>query len=149
MYARLFHSGPTPPPAPPRPTTPQSSFIICPQPSAQQVAPHCVLARSMAEICWVITFETVQDPAQMKVRFDNSRFAKKCSSSVSHIVGSNLVCSFGSILSKQALQKKCLQTFGDYGTFKRYVITQTSGSRIPEFRNSGKWNTRVCWTISL
>jgi hypothetical protein len=79
------------------------------------------------------------------VRFDTSPFAKKCSSSMSRIVGSNLVCSFVSILGKQALQKKCLQTFSDYGAFKRYVITQNAGqlSRFLEFRNSGKME-HVC-----
>jgi hypothetical protein len=99
----------------------------------------------MAEIHWVITFETVQDPVQMQARFDNSQFAKKCSSFVSRIVGPNLVCSFCSILGKQALQKKCVQTFKDYGTFKRYAITQTSGqlSRNLESRKSGK-KEHVC-----
>jgi hypothetical protein len=98
-----------------------------------------------AESHWVITFETVQDPEAMRVRFDTSPFAKKCSFSMSRIVGSNLVCSFVSILGKQALQKKCLQTFSDYGAFKRYVITQNAG-QLSRFRNSGipeKWNTCV------
>jgi hypothetical protein len=105
----------------------QFSFSVRSPRSAQQVVPTSRLARSMAEIQWVVTFEDVQDPAQMRARLDNSQFAKKCSSFMSRIVGPNLVCSFCSIVGKQALQKKCAQTFKDYGTFKRHTITQTSG----------------------
>jgi hypothetical protein len=98
----------------------------------------------MAENQWVVTFEDVQDPAQMRTRLDNSQFAKKCSSFMSRVVGHNLVSSFSSIVGKQALQKKCAQTFKDYGTFKTYTITQTSGQlNNGKSGNPEKWNTCV------
>jgi hypothetical protein len=102
--------------------------------------PPRALACSMAENQWVVTFEDVQNPAQMQSRLDDSQFAKRCDSFLSRIVGRNIICSFCSIIGKQALQKKCVQTFKDYGTFKRYTIIQTPGrlNRNPESRKTGK-----------
>jgi hypothetical protein len=116
-------------------------LFYCPKPPNRlRRPPPRALDRSMAENQWVVTFEDVQNPAQMQSRLDDSQFAKRCDSFLSRIVGRNIICSFCSIIGKQALQKKCVQTFKDYGTFKRYNIIQTPGrlNRNPESRKTGK-----------
>ena len=81
----------------------------------------------MAEIRWVITFETVQDPARMKRRLDASVTLRKCSDVAVCIEGSNVVCSLVSPKSEQNIKKDICQTFSHYGKYGRYTIIQATG----------------------
>jgi hypothetical protein len=79
----------------------------------------------MAEIRWVITFETVQDPARMKSRLDTSVTLRKSNDVAVCIEGSSVVCSFVSPKSEQSIKKDICQTFRHYGIYERYTIKKT------------------------
>jgi hypothetical protein len=81
----------------------------------------------MAGIRWVITFETVQDPVQMKSRLDTSVTLRKCRDVWVRIEGSNVVCSFVSPKSEQNIKKDVGQTFSHYGRYECYTITKNTG----------------------